>query len=648
MNLQSGYQCGHTSVSCLQRGLIEIKYLVTTLPCGEHHIKCRILVSLDGFQRVHQECYFHELFPELENTNLKSVAESASNLARADSATSPVPYHSKLKATNFIRQIIDQDIANNKHDGRVVTRFPPEPNGYLHIGHAKSICLNFGIAEDYGGTCNFRFDDTNPSKENIDYVNSIIDDVNWLGYARNEKTKHASDYFDQLYVFAVELIQNGKAYVDSLTPDQIREYRGTLTEPGTNSPYRERAVEENLDLFARMRNGEFSENAHVLRAKIDMASGNINMRDPVLYRIKHEAHPLTGTKWCIYPLYDFAHGLSDAIEGVTHSLCTMEFEDHRPLYDWIIENVTAPYRPEQTEFSRLSLEYTVLSKRLLTKLVDDDLVEGWDDPRMPTISGLRNRGFTAASIHDFCNRIGITKNFNTVEMGVLENCIREDLDHAAPRAMAVLNPIPVVIENYDEAKTEWMDAFNHPKRPELGTRKVPFSRTIYIERSDFLENPPKKFFRLSPGSEVRLRFAYLVTCTDVIKDDDGNIVELRCRYDPKSRGGVSPDGRKVRGTIHWVSKDHACKARIKLYDRLFTVANPAARKSGELTDNINHDSLTVIDDAMIEPSISTAAAGSRFQFERTGYFFLASAADDDKAPVFHRTVTLRDSWGKKN
>ena len=552
-----------------------------------------------------------------------------------------------MNATNFIRQIIDKDIATNKHDGRVVTRFPPEPNGYLHIGHAKSICLNFGIAEDYGGTCNFRFDDTNPSKENIDYVNSIIDDVNWLGYARNEQTKHASDYFEQLYKFAVELILNGKAYVDSLTPDEIREYRGTLTEAGKNSPYRDRTVEDNLDLFTRMRNGEFPENAHVLRAKIDMASGNINMRDPVLYRIKHEAHPLTGTNWCIYPLYDFAHGLSDAIEGVTHSLCTMEFEDHRPLYDWIIDNVTAPYKPEQIEFSRLSLEYTVLSKRLLTKLVDDNLVSGWDDPRMPTISGLRNRGFTAASIHDFCNRIGITKNFNTVEMGVLENCLREDLDHKAPRALAVIDPLPVVIENFEEGRTDWMDAMNHPKRPELGTRKVPFTRNIFIERSDFLENPPKKFFRLSPGSEVRLRFAYLVTCTEVVKDGEGNIVELRCRYDPESRGGVSPDGRKVKGTIHWVSKDHACNARIKLYDRLFNVANPATRKTGDFADLINPDSLVEIENAVIEPEIGKATQGNRFQFERTGYFFLASAADEDKPPVFHRTVTLRDSWSKQ-
>ena len=552
-----------------------------------------------------------------------------------------------MKPTNFIRQVIDQDIVDNKHNGRVVTRFPPEPNGYLHIGHAKSICLNFGIAEDYGGVCNFRFDDTNPSKENIDYVNSIINDVNWLGYARNEKTLHASDYFDQLYEFAIELIENGKAYVDSLTPDQIREYRGTLTEPGKNSPYRDRSLEENLDLFTRMRAGEFPENAHVLRAKIDMASGNINLRDPVMYRIKHEAHPLTGTKWCIYPLYDFAHGLSDAIEGVTHSLCTMEFEDHRPLYDWYIENVTAPYRPEQIEFSRLSLEYTVLSKRLLTKLVDDGLVDGWDDPRMPTISGLRNRGFTAASIHDFCNRIGITKNFNMVEMGVLENCIREDLDHDAPRTMAVLDPIPVVIENYEDGKVEWMDALNHPKRPELGTRKVPFSKTIYIERSDFLENPPKKFFRLSPGSEVRLRFAYLVTCTEVIKDDQGSIVELRCRYDPKSRGGVSPDGRKVRGTIHWVSKEHGRQARIKLYDRLFTEPNPAANKEVGFKDLINPESLLVKDHAVVEPLMDDAEEGRRFQFERTGYFYLASNTNGAEMPVFHRIVTLRDSWSKR-
>ena len=553
-----------------------------------------------------------------------------------------------MKTTNFIRQIIDEDIASNKFGGRVLTRFPPEPNGYLHIGHAKSICLNFGIAEDYNGHCNFRFDDTNPSKENIDYVNSIIDDVRWLGYALDEEPKHASDYFEQLYQFAVELIRSGKAYVDSLTPEQIREYRGTLTEPGRESPYRERTVEENLDLFTRMRNGEFPDNAHVLRARIDIASGNMNMRDPVLYRIKHESHPMTGSEWCIYPLYDFAHSLSDAIEGVTHSLCTMEFEDHRPLYNWTIENVSAPYRPEQTEFSRLSLEYTVLSKRLLTKLVDDGLVDGWDDPRMPTISGFRNRGYTPDSIHDFCNRIGITKNFNAVEMSVLENTIREDLDRNAPRAMAVLNPLRVVIENYPDDKIEWMEAVNHPKRPELGTRNVPFSRTIYIERSDFLEQPPKKFFRLSPGSEVRLRYAYLITCTDVVKDDEGNVLELRCRYDPDSRGGVAPDGRKVRGTIHWVSSEHGRSAKINLYERLFTVADPASRKDTPFSELINPDSLTEIDNAVIEPEAASTAQASRYQFERTGYFYIASAATDDQPPVFHRTVSLRDTWAKIN
>ncbi len=552
-----------------------------------------------------------------------------------------------MKTSNFIRQIIDNDIANNKHDGRVVTRFPPEPNGYLHIGHAKSICLNFGIAEDYNGVCNFRFDDTNPSKENIDYVNSIINDVHWLGYAQGTQILHASDYFDQLYTFAVELINQGKAYVDSLTPTQIREFRGTLTEPGKNSPYRDRSIGENLDLFTRMKAGEFKENEHVLRAKIDMEAGNINMRDPVLYRIKHESHPITGDNWCIYPLYDFAHSLSDAIEGVTHSLCTMEFEDHRPLYDWCVENVSAPYRPEQTEFSRLSLEYTVLSKRLLTKLVEDGLVDSWDDPRMPTLSGLRKRGYTPASILDFCERIGITKNFNAVEMGVLENCIREDLDYCAPRVMAVLDPVPVVIENYPDEQVDWLNAQNHPKRPELGTRQVPFSKRIYIERSDFLEDPPKKYFRLAPGAEVRLRYAYLVTCTDVIKNSEGNIQEIRCRYDPQSRGGIAPDGRKVRGTIHWVSEPHAIHSTVNLYDRLFTTPNPAAMKDTEFKELINPDSLQVTQ-AAVEPGIKSAVPGDRFQFERCGYFVLAAQGDTTHAPVFHRTVTLRDSWAKRN
>ncbi len=550
-----------------------------------------------------------------------------------------------MSATNFIRQIVEQDIANNKHDGRVVTRFPPEPNGYLHIGHAKSICLNFGIAEDYNGVCNFRFDDTNPSKENIDYVNSIIEDVKWLGYALKGEPKHASDYFDQLCDFASELIQKGKAYVDSQSPTEIRENRGTLTAPGINSPYRERPVAENLELFTKMKTGEFAENTHVLRAKIDMASGNINLRDPVLYRIKHESHPISGNKWCIYPLYDFAHSLSDAIEGVTHSLCTMEFEDHRPLYDWCIDNVSAPYRPQQIEFSRLSLEYTVLSKRLLTKLVEDSLVEGWNDPRMPTISGLRNRGYTPSSIRDFCSRIGITKNFNAVEWSVLESCIRENLEYEAPRLMAVLDPLRVVIENYPAEQVEWMEAANHPKRPELGVRKTPFTKTIYIERGDFLENPPKKFFRLSPGAEVRLRYAYLVTCTDVVRDANGQIQELRCRYDPQSRGGVSPDGRKVRGTIHWVSAQHACSCEVNLYDRLFTVPDPASSKNADFASLINPNSL-VKKNAEIEPEIKSMSAGDRIQFERCGYFFLVANATQNRNPVLNRTVTLRDSWGK--
>ncbi len=544
--------------------------------------------------------------------------------------------------------MIDRDIASGKHAGRVVTRFPPEPNGYLHIGHAKSVCLNFGIAQDYNGHCTLRFDDTNPSKENIDYINSIIQDVRWLGYALHDEPKHASDYFDQLYDFAVELIGNGNAYIDSLSPQQIREYRGTLTQPGVDSPYRNRPVEENLDLFQRMRNGEFAENSHVLRAKIDMSSGNINMRDPVLYRIKHEPHPMTGNKWCIYPLYDFAHGLSDAIEGVTHSLCTMEFEDHRPLYDWIIDHVTADHQPEQTEFSKLSLEFTVLSKRMLTRLVDEGFVDGWDDPRMPTLSGFRNRGYTAESIKDFCQRIGITKNFNAVEMGVLENCAREHLDHLTPRAMAVMDPIEVCIENYPDNHTEWLDAANHPKRPELGSRQLPFSKTIYIERSDFMVDPPKKFFRLSPGTEVRLRYAYLIRCKDFECDSNGNVTRLICQYDPESRGGVAPDGRKVRGTIHWVSTSHGASAHVKMYDRLFNVANPAADKNTDFVNHINPNSLVHTDTPIVEPLAAKADVGTRFQFERNGYYYLASRINSNHTPVFHRTVSLRDSWGKLN
>ncbi len=551
-----------------------------------------------------------------------------------------------MKSTNFIRQAIDKDIENGAVKGPVTTRFPPEPNGYLHIGHAKSICLNFGIAEDYHGKCNFRFDDTNPSKENIDYVNSIIEDVRWLGYSLNDAPLHASSYFEQLYSFAVELIEQGKAYVDSLSPEQIREYRGTLTEPGKDSPYRNRTIEENLDLFTRMRNGEFKENEHVLRAKISMSSGNINMRDPVLYRVRHESHPITGADWCIYPLYDMAHGLSDAIEGVTHSLCTMEFEDHRPLYDWLIDNVTAPSKPKQIEFSRLSLEYTVLSKRLLTRIVDEGLVDGWGDPRMPTLAGLRNRGYTPESIRDFCERIGITKNFNEVEMGVLENSARLHLDHAAPRTMAVLNPLKLVVENYPEDKVEWLDAQIHPKRPELGTRKVPFSKTIYIEKDDFMEAPPRKYFRLAPGAEVRLRYAYLITCTSVVKDSSGEITQVNCTIDPDSRGGIAPDGRKVRGTIHWVSESHCQSATVNLYDRLFSVPNPNSYSWEEFSNIINPDSLQVVGDTKVEVDAARAPAGSRFQFERNGYYYLAQPSTDNNNAIFHRTVSLRDSWSK--
>ena len=549
-------------------------------------------------------------------------------------------------ATNFIRQKIDEDIACNKHGGQVVTRFPPEPNGYLHIGHAKSICLNFGIAKDYGGRCNFRFDDTNPGKENIDYVNSIIEDVRWLGYGKDEPL-HASGYFERLYGFAVELIENDTAYVDSLTPEQMRQYRGTLTEPGVDSPYRNRSAEENLDLFRRMRSGEFADNEHVLRAKIDMSSGNINMRDPVIYRIRHLAHPITGTKWCIYPMYDFAHALSDAIEGVTHSLCTMEFEDHRPLYDWCIDNVSAPSKPEQTEFSRLSLEYTVLSKRLLTRLVEDKLVDGWDDPRMPTISGLRNRGYTPNSIREFCSLIGITKKFNEVEMPVLENTIRQELDRDAPRTMAVMHPIRVVIENFPDEQVDWLEAQNHPKRPEAGTRTIPFSKEIYIDADDFRLEPEKNFFRLAPGVEVRLRYAYLITCVEAVTDETGSaVVELRCRYDPQSRGGVAPDGRKVKGTIHWVDARHSAPAHIHLYEHLFTVANPGAQKDREFRELINPHSHVVNINARVEPDAANAPELSRFQFERNGYYYLRRAGGNGKPAEFVRTVSLRDSRGK--
>ena len=550
----------------------------------------------------------------------------------------------KLKVSNhFIRAWIKQDLAEKSFT--VTTRFPPEPNGYLHVGHAKSICLNFGIAEDFNGRCNLRFDDTNPEKENEEFVESIKRDVEWLGYKWSELL-FASDYFEQLYTYAVQLIQEGHAYVCDLNADQIRAYRGTLTEPGKNSPYRERSTEENLDLFKRMRDGEFKEGERVLRAKIDMASPNINMRDPAIYRIKHAHHHRTGDRWHIYPMYDYAHCVSDAIEGITHSLCTLEFEDHRPLYDWYLDTLQTPKHPQQIEFARLSLDYTITSKRKLHQLVEDGHVDGWDDPRMPTISGMRRRGYTAAAIRDFCERIGITKKDAQIDVGVLENCLREDLDYNAPRTMCVLRPLKVVIENYPEDQSEQLEASNHPKRPELGKRNVEFSRELYIERDDFMEDAPKKFFRLTPGREVRLRYAYYVTCTDVIKNANGDVTELRCTYDPETRGGKSPDGRKVKGTIHWVSAQHALPIQVNLYDRLFHEANPAAKEN--FIDSLNPDSLQILENCYAESELQSATTGQGFQFERNGYFVRDVTNADDGRPVFNRTVTLRDTWAKLN
>jgi len=546
--------------------------------------------------------------------------------------------------TNFIRQIIDEDLRSHGNDERVVTRFPPEPNGYLHIGHAKAICLNFGIAEDYGGHCTLRFDDTNPVKESLEYVDSIKEDIRWLGHDWGEHLRHASDYFEQLYEWAVALVREGKAYVDSSSADEIRAYRGTLTEPGRESPFRDRGVNENLDLLTRMRDGEFSDGSHVLRAKIDMASPNMNLRDPVIYRILHASHQMTGDAWCIYPMYDFTQGQSDAIEHVTHSLCSLEFEDHRPLYDWFLENLDVPSRPRQIEFSRLNLSYTVMSKRRLKQLVDEGHVSGWDDPRMPTLVAMRRRGVTAAAIRDLCDRVGVTKKDNVIDVALLENCVREDLDRKAARVMGVLRPLRVVVVNYPEDAEEELDAANHPQNPDMGTRKVPFSRVMYIEREDFMEDPPKKFFRMAPGREVRLRYAYLVTCVDVVKDASGEVIEVRCRYDPESRGGSAPDGRKVKGTIHWVSARHALTAQVRLYDRLFSVPDPQA---GNFLEHINADSLERVESARIEPGVADAAPGTHLQFERLGYFCVDTVDSQPGAPVFNRTVTLRDSWAKR-
>ncbi len=552
----------------------------------------------------------------------------------------------KEKSLDFIRSIIEQDISDNKNDGRVATRFPPEPNGYLHIGHAKSICLNFGVALEYGGTCNLRFDDTNPTKENIEYVNSIQEDVRWLGYDWEDRLYYASDYFDKLYEYAVELVKADKAYVDSLTGDQIREYRGTLSEPGKNSPYRDRDVEGNLDLLTRMKEGEFKEGEYVLRAKIDMASGNLNMRDPVMYRILKEPHYRSGDKWNIYPMYDFAHCVSDSIEGITHSLCTLEFEDHRPLYDWFLEELGV-HHPQQIEFARLNLSYTVLSKRKIIELVENKYVGGWDDPRMPTLAGLRRRGYTPASIRNFCEKIGVTKQDSQIDVALLEYSIRDDLNKIAPRVMAVLNPLKIEIINYPDDLVEDMEAINNPEDPGMGTRTVPFSKILYIERDDFMENPSKKFHRLAPGREVRLRYGYIIECTEVVKDDSGDIVELKCTYDPETRGGDTPDGRKIRGTIHWVSAEHAVSAEVRLYDRLFSVPDPEnVEKDGSFLDNFNQESLNVISDAKLEPSLADAKTGVNYQFERLGYFYLDEPDSTEDKLVFNRTATLRDTWGK--
>jgi len=544
-------------------------------------------------------------------------------------------------SSNFIRDIIDADLASGKHS-KIVTRFPPEPNGYLHIGHAKSICLNFGVARDYGGACNLRFDDTNPEKESVEYINSIRRDVEWLGFEW-QSNPFASDYFDQLYQFALDLVHQGKAYVDSQNADDMRANRGTLKEPGVDSPYRERSIDENLQLFEAMKNDEYADGEHVLRAKIDMQSPNINLRDPVLYRIRHVTHHNTGDKWCIYPLYDFTHGLSDAIEGVTHSLCTLEFEDHRPLYDWILDNLDTPSRPQQTEFARLQLEYSLTSKRKLNQLVSDGLVNGWDDPRMLTISGMRRRGFTPESIVNFCDMIGITKKYSTIEMGVLETSLRDDLNARAVRRMAVIDPIKVIIENYPEDQEEYFSGPNHPQNPDFGTREVPFSREIYIERDDFMEDAPRKFFRLSLGREVRLRFAYYITCKEVIKNEAGEVETLICSYDPESRGGSSPDGRKVKGTIHWVSARHAVNATVNLYDRLFTSTNPGA--AADFHNALNPESLVVMPNAQLEPSIELSGNTLAYQFERLGYF-ISDYDSTTERPIFNRTMTLRDSWAK--
>ena len=552
----------------------------------------------------------------------------------------------ETESVDFIRTMVAEDLATSKWDGRVVTRFPPEPNGYLHIGHAKSICLNFGVAAEFGGSCNLRFDDTNPVKEETEYVEAIKEDVRWLGWDWDDREYYASDYFDQLHDWAVKLIKDGKAFVCDLTADEHREFRGTLTAPGKNSPHRDRSTEENLDLFERMRTGEFPDGSRVLRAKVDMAAPNLNLRDPVMYRILHATHHRTGDKWCIYPMYDFTHGQSDSIEKVTHSLCTLEFEDHRPLYNWYLEALGI-YHPEQTEFARLNLTHSVLSKRRLIDLVAENHVNGWDDPRMPTICGLRRRGYTPEAIRAFCERIGVTKRKNVIEMGLLEYCLREDLNKRAMRRMAVLHPLKLVIDNYPEDLVEEMEAVNNPEDANAGKRQVPFSRELYIEQDDFREDPPRKYFRLSPGREVRLRYGYFVTCTDFVKNDAGEVIEVHCTYDPKTRGGNAPDGRKVKSTIHWVSARHAVKVEVRLYNELFTESDPdnVTNETDTYLDNLNPESLEVLTDCCAEPCVAAASVGEKVQFERTGYF----CVDPDSTaehPVFNRTVGLRDTWKK--
>jgi len=550
-------------------------------------------------------------------------------------------------APNFIRNIIAEDLKANKNEGRVHTRFPPEPNGYLHIGHAKSICLNFGLAQEFGGLCNLRFDDTDPSKEEVEYVDSIKEDVRWLGFDWQDREFYASDYFEQLHEYAIQLIKKGKAYVCDLSANEIKEYRGTLTEPGKDSPYRNRSVEENLDLFERMRSGEFKDGSRVLRAKIDMTSPNLNMRDPVIYRILRATHHRTGNKWCIYPMYDFTHGQSDSIEGITHSVCTLEFEDHRPLYNWFLDALKI-FHPQQIEFARLNLSYTVMSKRMLLQLIEQGYIPGWDDPRMPTISGLRRRGYTPESIRNFCERIGVAKRDSMVDIALLEYSVRENLNKRASRVMGVLRPIRVVIDNYPENKTEELEAVNNPEDPSMGTRKIPFSRVLYIEQDDFREVPPKKFFRLAPGREVRLRYAYFIKCAGVIKDKQtGEVVELHCTYDPKTRGGDAPDGRKVKATLHWVSAAHSLSAEVRLYNHLFLKANPTDEKDGaDFKTYLNPDSLETLTSCHVEPSLKGAAPGSRYQFERLGYFCVDTVDSLNEKLVFNRTVTLRDTWAK--